>query len=64
MPVISEPVPAVVGTQTIGTDFSGKDSRARRKSETGASEPSMTAASLPASSAEPPPRHDDRLAPG
>ena len=37
MPVISEPVPAVVGTQTIGTDFSGSGCAARRKSETGAS---------------------------
>ena len=37
MPVISEPVPAVVGTQTIGTDFSGSGFAARRKSETGAS---------------------------
>ena len=31
MPVISEPVPAVVGTQTIGTLFSGSGLAARRK---------------------------------
>ena len=35
MPVISEPVPAVVGTQTIGTLFSGSGFAARRKAATG-----------------------------
>ena len=39
MPVISEPVPAVVGTQMIGTGFVRKRLRAAsRKAETGASD--------------------------
>ncbi len=63
MPVISEPVPAVVGTQTMGTLFFGKGFAARRKAATSSSQESSVAASLPASSAEPPPRQTTAPAP-
>jgi hypothetical protein len=45
VPVISEPVPAVVGTQTIGTTLGGSGRAESRNAEAGSSADSSAAAS-------------------